>query len=73
MPPKGRIQLDFALQYDNPGFENSQPNTDIVRNGSFINDRYLPYVGYAPEIELTDDSTRHKHGLEKVRRLSEAG
>ncbi len=70
LPPKGRIQLDFALQYDNPGFENSQPNTDIVRNGSFINDRYLPYVGYAPEIELTDDSARHKHGLEKVRRLA---
>jgi len=69
LPPQGRIQLDFALQYDNPGFENSQPNTDIVRNGSFVNDRYLPYIGYAPEIELTDDSTRHKHGLEKVRRL----
>ena len=59
LPPHGRIQLDFALQYDNPGFENSQPNTDIVHNGSFVNDRYLPYIGYAPEIELTDDSTRH--------------
>ncbi len=70
LPPHGRIQLDFALQYDNPGFENSQPNTDILRNGSFINDRYLPYIGYAPEIEVTDDSTRHKHGLEKVRRLA---
>ena len=38
-------------------------------NGSFVNDRYLPYIGYAQDIELTDDSTRHKHGLEKVRRL----
>ena len=28
-----------------------------------------PYIGYAPEIELTDDSTRHKHGLEKARRM----
>jgi ABC-2 type transport system permease protein len=69
LPPHGRIQLDFALQYDNPGFVNSRPNTDIVHNGSFLNDRYCPYIGYAPEIELTDDSTRHKHGLEKVRRL----
>ena len=69
LPPQGRIQLDYSLQYDNPGFENSQPNTDIVHNGSFINDRYFPYIGYAPEIELIDDSTRHKHGLEKVRRL----
>ena len=35
----------------------------------FINDRYGPYIGYAPEIELTDDSTRHRHGLDKARRM----
>jgi hypothetical protein len=69
LPPHGRISLTFAVEYDNPGFENSRPNTDIVRNGTFINDRYSPYVGYAPDIELTDDSTRHKHGLDKARRL----
>jgi len=69
LAPHARIQFDFALRYDNPGFQNSQPNTDIVRNGSFLNDRYSPYIGYAPDIELTDDSTRHKHGLEKPRRL----
>jgi len=69
LPPHGRIPLTFAVEYDNPGFGNSRPNTDIVRNGTFINDRYSPYIGYAPDIELTDDSTRHKHGLDKARRL----
>ncbi len=69
LPPKGRIQLNFSLQYDNPGFPNSLPNTDIVHNGSFLYDSYLPYIGYSPSIELTDDSTRHKHGLDKVRRI----
>ena len=69
LAPHQRLQLDFALQYDNPGFENSRPNTDIVGNGSFITDSYLPYIGYSPNIELTDDSTRHKHGLQKPRRL----
>jgi len=69
LPPRGRIPLTFAIEYNNPGFENSRPNTDIVRNGTFINDRYSPYIGYAPDIELTDDSTRHKHGLDKARRL----
>ena len=69
LAPHSRIQLDFAVQYDNPGFQNSAPNTDIVGNGTFINDRYSPYIGYAPDIELTDDSTRHKHGLDKGRRL----
>ncbi|HTV66364.1 MAG TPA: M1 family aminopeptidase, partial [Bryocella sp.] len=69
LAPHARTQLDFAVQYDNPGFENSRTNTDIVGNGTFINDRYSPYIGYAPDIELTDDSTRHKHGLDKARRL----
>jgi ABC-2 type transport system permease protein len=69
LPPHGRILLTFAIAYDNPGFENSRPNTDIVRDGTFINDRYSPYIGYAPDIELTDDTTRHKHGLDKARRL----
>jgi ABC-2 type transport system permease protein len=69
LPPHGRVELDYAIRYDNPGFENDQPNTDIVHNGSFINDRYGPYIGYAPEIELTDDSTRHRHGLDKPRRM----
>ncbi len=69
LAPHGRISLTFAVEYDNPGFENSRPNTDIVQNGTFINDRYSPYIGYAPDIELTDDSTRHKHGLDKARRL----
>jgi ABC-type transport system involved in multi-copper enzyme maturation permease subunit len=69
LAPHERLQLEFALQYDNPGFENSRPNTDIVENGSFMTDSYLPYIGYSPIVELADDSTRHKHGLEKPRRL----
>ncbi len=69
LPPHGRIQLDFALQYDSRGFPNSQPNIDLVHNGSFVYDSYLPYIGYSPNIELTDDSTRRKHGLDKPRRL----
>jgi ABC-2 type transport system permease protein len=69
LPPNGRIQLDYDLRYDNPGFQNDAPNTDIVENGSFINDRYGPYIGYAQEVELTDDSTRHRHGLATARRM----
>jgi ABC-2 type transport system permease protein len=64
-----RIALDFALKYSNVGFENSRPNTDLAHNGTLLGDRYMPFVGYAEDIELTDDSTRHKHGLDKVKRL----
>lgn len=65
LPPHGRIALDFALAYPNPGFVNSTPNGDIVHNGSFVNGSYLPFIGYFQDVQLVDDSARHRHGLQK--------
>jgi ABC-2 type transport system permease protein len=69
LPPGGRIALDYSVSYKNVGFVNSNPNLDITYNGTFLNDRYAPFIGYAADIELTDDSTRHKHGLDKAKRM----
>jgi len=69
LAPRGRIALDYAVGYKNVGFVNNTPNLDITYNGTFLNDRYAPFVGYAADIELTDDSTRHKHGLDKAKRM----
>ena len=69
LAPHGRIRLEFALEYDNHGFENSHLNTDLTHNGTYIGERYSPFIGYAPDIELTDDSTRHKHGLQNAKRM----
>jgi ABC-2 type transport system permease protein len=69
LAPHGRVELEFSLTYPNPGFVNARPNTDMVSNGSFLNSSYVPFVGYEPNVELTDDSTRHRHGLEIVKRL----
>jgi ABC-2 type transport system permease protein len=69
LPPHGRIAFDYSLSYKNVGFVNNAPNLDITYNGTFLNDRYAPFIGYAPDIELTDDSTRHKHGLNKAKRM----
>jgi ABC-2 type transport system permease protein len=69
LAPHRQIALEFALKYFHVGFENSGPNTDIAQNGTLLGDRYMPFSGYAEDIELTDDSTRHKHGLDKVKRL----
>jgi ABC-2 type transport system permease protein len=65
LPPHGRIALDFALAYPNPGFVNSNPNGDIVHNGSFVNSSYLPFIGYFQDVQLADDSARHRHNLQK--------
>ena len=65
LAPHARIALDFALAYPNPGFVNSDPNGDIVRNGSFVNISYIPFIGYFQDVQLVDDSARHHHGLQK--------
>lgn len=65
IPPQGRIELDFNLAYPNPGFVNSTPNTDLVHNGSFPSGSYLPFIGYMQDVQLVDDSARHRHGLQK--------
>jgi hypothetical protein len=69
LAPHGRIALEYSVSYKNVGFVNDNPNLDIVNNGIFLNDRYAPFIGYASDIELTDDSTRHKHGLDKAKRM----
>jgi hypothetical protein len=65
LPSHGRIALDFALAYPNPGFVNSNPNGDIVRNGTFVSGSYVPFVGYFQDVQMVDDSARRKHGLGK--------
>lgn len=69
LPPHGRMALEYDLSYRNVGFVNNAPNLDIAYNGTFLNDRYAPFIGYAPDIELTDDSTRHKNGLDNAKRM----
>jgi ABC-2 type transport system permease protein len=70
LAPHERVALDFSINYPNPGFVNANPNTDIAHNGSFIDGSYVPYVGYSQFVELTEDGTRHRHGLEKAKRLA---
>ncbi|HEY6274290.1 MAG TPA: M1 family aminopeptidase [Terriglobales bacterium] len=69
LAPGGRIALQFAFQFDNPGFSNSVGDTRIVQNGSFLNVGYTPYVGYRPAQELNDDSARRRNKLDKVKRM----
>jgi ABC-2 type transport system permease protein len=65
LAPHGRITLDFDLTFPNPGFVNSMPNGALVHNGIFVNSGYIPFIGYLQDVELIDDSARHRHGLQK--------
>ena len=69
LAPGGRTLLKFAFRFEHRGFANTDTGTRIVQNGSFLNSNYLPYIGYYPAVELSDDSARRKNGLDKIKRM----
>ncbi len=63
LPPHGRIAAEFALKYAFHGFANNNEQIDLVRNGTFVSDAFVPHVGYQPAIELEGQGIRRKFGL----------
>jgi hypothetical protein len=70
LAPGAEATLNFDLELATHGFTNSDSNTQVVYNGSFINGRnILPVIGYRENIELARDQDRKKYGLEPKERM----
>ncbi|HEX9163898.1 MAG TPA: M1 family aminopeptidase, partial [Thermoanaerobaculia bacterium] len=70
MLPGGVLPLRFTASVEHRGFVNGTSNTDLVANGSFINNfSYFPHLGYQGVNELEDRNKRKKYGLAPVQRL----
>ncbi len=70
MSPGDSMDVDWELEVNTEGFVESGSNTDIVENGTFINNYYFPMFGYSTENELANDATRKKYDLKpKERKL----
>ncbi len=67
LAPGDSLPLSLSLDYRELGFPNSDPNTDIVGNGSFISSGYLPSLGYREGAELGSDQPRKSYGLNTAR------
>lgn len=64
LKPGEKVTLSFDVTQAAQGFRNDSPYTQIVHNGSFINNwQFLPSFGYREEAELTTDNDRKKYGL----------
>ncbi|HLJ90491.1 MAG TPA: M1 family aminopeptidase [Candidatus Angelobacter sp.] len=70
LPPGQKVQLKFTFQFDNRGFSNSDPNVNFAQNGSYVDNNYLPAIGYLPGEELGDETIRRRHGLGKPRHMA---
>ena len=72
LAPGDSVAMSFDLAYQKRGFANGSPNTNIVGNGTFLSTENagLPFIGYQPGGELTDDADRRKQGLAPRARMA---
>lgn len=69
--PGDSMRIDMSLDYFPKGFKNNDAGRAIVYNGTFFNSRFLPSLGYDPDGELEENSTRKKYGLPPKERMAD--
>lgn len=70
LPPGATIPMTFHVAYAARGFVNGRSNTNVVENGTFINNfAYFPHLGYSDNVELQDRNKRRKYGLKPIERM----
>lgn len=66
------IDIEIDTKYTTKGFTNGTGSTNIIKNGTFINNfDVLPSLGYNPRMEISDKNTRKKYDLKPKKRMPE--
>lgn len=63
MAPGSSRTMEFQVDYDPKGFENSVAVPQIVQNGTFFNNYIIPQIGYFTANELSDHLDREEFQL----------
>ena len=71
LQPGESIKIKIEIDYISEGFENGTGNTSIVRNGTFLNNRVIPQMGYNSGAEISDKNDRTKFELPPKDRMPE--
>ena len=71
LAPGAKAELTFDLEYSARGFKNGSQPTEVVENGTFINNLALPHLGYQESYELSDEDTRRRFGLAPKERMAD--
>lgn len=70
MMPGDSFVVHIESEFISKGFENGTPGTQVIRNGSFLNNfGILPSIGYDESQELGDKNTRRKYDLKPKDRV----
>lgn len=63
MMPGDTVIMALALKRGYDGFPNEGSGSDIVYNGTFLNNNFFPSFGYDLQTELTSDKYRKEYNL----------
>jgi ABC-2 type transport system permease protein len=63
LQPGDSLKMSFKIEFLAKGFVDGKSNTDIVYNGTFLNNSYLPTLGYDKNFGITDEGLRQKYNL----------
>lgn len=69
--PGESTKVKIEIDYISEGFENGRGNTSIVKNGTFLNNRLIPQMGYNSGAEISDKNDRIKFDLPPKDRMPE--
>lgn len=68
--PGDSLKIDYQGSYQEKGIKNSELSTEIVNNGTFFHNDYMPSIGYNSNLELQNNRTRKKYGLAETDRMA---
>ena len=69
LQPNETVNLNFKIIFEPKGFVTGRGNTDVVENGTFINNSFLPTLGYSQGYEMGDEDKRKEYGLPEKERM----
>lgn len=61
--PGDSMTFDFDFTFAEKGFQNGSPNLQLIRNGTFIDHSYFPFLGYQRAYEILDENLRKENDL----------
>jgi hypothetical protein len=68
--PGERTKVKIEIDYISEGFENNRGSTNIIKNGTFLNNNAIPSMGYNSSAELNDKNDRKKYDLPPKSRMA---
>lgn len=71
LQPGEQLKLHFELEYAPKTLLGMSSGRHVLYNGTFFNSQLMPHIGYQPNLELSEEKERRKHGLPEKERMAE--